>query len=79
MIPGFNFYLFVLRCNTVLFLCNTYLTEHLYFSDNLNFFFDMLSETDVLTGEQFDLMNETEDFFCDFVKEVLETKNLNLK
>ena len=39
MIPGFNFYLFVLRCNTVLFLCNTYLTEHLYFSDNLNFFF----------------------------------------
>lgn len=47
--------------------------------DNLNFFFDMLSETDVLTGEQFDLMNETEDFFCDFVKEVLETKNLNFK
>lgn len=47
--------------------------------DNLDFFFDMLSEADVLTGEQFDLMNETEDFFCDFVKEVLETKNLNLK
>jgi hypothetical protein len=45
--------------------------------DNLNFFFDMLSETDVLTGEQFDLMNETEDFFCDFV--TLLRKFLKLK
>ena len=35
--------------------------------DKLNFFFDMLSETDVLTGEQFDLMNETEDCIRDFV------------
>lgn len=47
--------------------------------ENLNFFFDILSETDVLTGEQFDLMNETQDFFYDFVNEVLEVKNLNLK
>lgn len=35
--------------------------------DKLNLFFDMLSETGVLTGEQFDLMNETEDCIRNFV------------
>lgn len=35
--------------------------------DKLNFFFDMLSETDILTEEQFDLMNKTEDCIRDFV------------
>lgn len=38
--------------------------------DKLNLFFDMLSETGVLTREQFDLMNETEDCIRDFVDTV---------